>query len=124
MNKKIECFLIDAAMAALMYYGLYIGNEYAANVFWPVFWLFAFGAFLAVIVFNVDDFKFKIKKTRTPRNKWENGYSLIYDTVFAICLAALGFAWPAVIWWIVQLIARSSIIRLDDEIKKETSTSN
>lgn len=119
MIKKLQSFTIDAAMMLLMYYGLYAGNEYAANAFWPVLWVFVFLSVLIMAAFTNKEVKDKIKETRTPKKEWEYKYSLAYDTMFSLALAALGFAWSAAIWWVVQWLARGCVQSLDEEIKSE-----
>lgn len=117
---KLQGYVIDMAMLALMYYGLHLGHEYAANLFWPVLWVFVFLSVFIIIVLNNKDAKAKLKENRKPRNKWENNYSLIYDVIFSMCLASLGFAWSAGVWFIIQLFARSCVQLMDNEIKEES----
>ena len=119
MLKKIQSFTIDAVMMVLMYNGLYLGNEYATNVFLPVMWVFVFLSFFVMIMFTNEDTKKMIKKDRKPRKQWENKYSLVYDTTFSLLLAALGFPWSAAVWWIVNWLARACVETLDGELRKE-----
>ena len=122
MLKKIQSFSIDAVMVLLMYYGLYLGNEYAINIFWPVLWVFVFLAVLVMVVFSNEETKAKIKEKRVPRESWENKYSLLYDTAFSIGLAALGFAWSAAVWWVVQWLARACVESLDEEVRGDINS--
>ncbi|MFK3860645.1 hypothetical protein [Pseudoalteromonas rhizosphaerae] len=122
MLKKIHSFSIDAAMALLMYYGLYLGNEYAINIFWPTLWVLVFLSFVVWVIFSNKETKVMIKEKRVPKKQWENKYSLLYDTAFSIGLAALGFAWSAAIWWAVQWLARACVEALDQEVREEANS--
>jgi len=119
MFKKLQSFSMDAIMMGLMYYGLYLGNEYATNVFWPVMWVFVFLSIFVMFLFTNEKIKDELKKDRKPRKKWENNYSLAYDTSFSLLLAALGFPWSAATWWIVSWLARVCIENVDSEIRGE-----
>ena len=114
---KIKFIFIDGAMVALMYYGLFKGNEYAANVFWPVFWVFVFFSFLVMIVFSNEKTKKEIIKDRKPNPIWKEKYSFIYDLLFSLSLAALGFHWSGAVWFIVSIFAGSLIKCADKEIR-------
>ena len=116
---KYNGFVIDAAMLALMYFGLFKGNEYATNLFWPVLWVFVLLSFLIMIIISNEKAKAEISQDRKPRPKWKANYSLCYDTVFSLALAALGFAWAAAAWFVVQLLAGGCINALDDELRKK-----
>jgi len=120
--KKYNGFIIDAAMMALMYFGLFKSNEYATNLFWPVLWVFVFLSVMIMIIFTNEKTKAEILKDRKPNPKWKAKYSLAYDTVFSLALASLGFAWSAGIWFIVQLFAGSVVNALDDEVRSKSSS--
>ena len=120
--EKYNGFVIDAAMMALMYFGLFKGNEYASNLFWPVLWVFVVLSLLIMIIFTNEKTKVEVLKDRKPRPKWKVKYSLYYDTVFSLLLAALGFAWAAGVWFIVQLIAGGCVNSFDDELRDKKSS--
>ena len=117
--KRLQSFSIDALMGLLMYYGLYIGNEYATNIFWPVLWVFVFLSIMVMVAFSAEGSVKEIKKDRVPRKGWENKYSLTYDTVFSIALASLGFAWSAGVWWVVSWLARACVESVDSELREK-----
>jgi len=116
---KVKFIFIDGAMAALMYYGLFKGNEYAANVFWPVFWVFVFFSLLVMIVFGNEKTKKEIMKDRKPNPIWKEKYSFTYDLLFSLSLAALGFHWSGAVWFIVSIFAGSLIKSADREVRGE-----
>jgi len=119
MKKTIISTVVEAVMAALLYFGVFNENVYAANIFWAVFWVFILITVLMIIATSVDDLKEKFKEGRKPRSKVRVWYSFTYDTFFALSLAALGFLWSGAIWWMLQLLANTNINLIDDEIREE-----
>ena len=120
MNRFLIGFMMDMSMLALMWYGLFYGNQYASNLFFPIVWVFIVLAIFVVIIFNNEESKEKVKADRKPRSEWMVKYSFGYDAVFAACLAVSGFQWTAAIWWFVMLIAMGSVESLDKEIREES----
>ena len=114
---KVKFIFIDAVMVALMYCGLIDGNEYAANVFWPVFWVFCFFSFMVVIALSNEKMKKEAIINRKPNPLWKEKYSFTYDLLFSLALAALGFHWSGAIWFVISLFAGSLVTAVDKELR-------
>ncbi len=116
--KHMKLIFIDGAMVALMYFGLIKGNEYAVNLFWPIFWVFVLMSFLVMGLFLNEDTKKEVIKNRKPNPIWKEKYSFIYDLLFSLSLAALGFHWSGAIWFLVSVCAMS-LIKAEDKLIRE-----
>lgn len=119
MLSKLISKLVDAAMVALMYFGLFIGNEYAANIFWAAIIVFTLLMVLILIILAVNDGRELIKKDRKPRGALAKGYSITFDLVFSIAFAASGFPVTAAAYFLLSGIVHLSINSIDNEIKTE-----
>lgn len=119
MKKTLNTLAGDGVMAALLFFGEFQGNEYASNVFWPIFWVFVLISIAGLFAFHNEDFKSKFKEDRTPTSTLMIRFSFLYDTVFSLCLAALGFAWSAGIWWVLQFFNNTALNALDEEIRQQ-----
>jgi len=110
---------VDGFIAALMYFALIEGNEYASNLFWPVFWLFVFMSFIVLISLSSEELKAIILKNRKPNPAWKEKYSQVYDVSFSATLAILGFQWSAACWFIVSAITGCLIRDADKKIRED-----
>ncbi len=118
--KHIKLIFIDGAMFALMYLGLIKGNEYALNLFWPVFWVFALMSCLVMVLFLNEKTKKELIKSRKPNPLWKEKYSFTYDLLFSMSLAALGFHWSGAIWFILSMCTGSLIKEEDKKLREAT----
>lgn len=120
MLSKVISKLVDAAMALLLYFGLFIGNEYAANIFWAAIIVFTLLMVLILIILAVNDTRELMKKDRKPRGAIARRYSITFDLVFSISFAASGFPVTAAAYFLLSGIVHLSINSLDDEIKGQS----
>lgn len=118
MLSKLIPKLTDVAMVALMYFGLFVGNEYAANVFWAAIIVFTLLMVLILIILAVSDAREMMKKDRNPRSELSRRYSITFDLLFSIAFAASGFPVTAAAYFILSGVLHLSINSLDDEINE------
>lgn len=119
MLSKVISKLIDIAMASLLYFGLFAGNEYARNIFWATIVVFVVLIVFVLLILLIDDVREKIVETRKPRGKLEYCYSITFDAAFSVALAASGFVVTAALLFLLNGILHLTVNSIDNEIKAE-----
>lgn len=120
--KKLINFSMDCIMIALVYFGLYMQNQYAENILW--FLMIVFGSISVLMIFAScnDEVMAWLKKDRQARGAISRSLSLLTDVTFCLMLASIGFVVLASIWLIIQMFVFSIVNKLDDEVIAENNS--
>lgn len=109
MLKIMKWIFINALFLAILIYAIYWQSEWAYNLI--LFWIWTVGvislAFFSKTV--IEEYRKKNPKPTVPI--WVDR---IYDLTIVSILAANGWVWSAIIWFI-QIIAISGIYREEDK---------
>ena len=116
MIKFLTSRLLEVALVAVIYFGAYLGNEYAQNILMPYVWVAIVLSFCVLVALSNDKTKADFMKDRKPRSQLAKSYSLIYDCSIAFALCAFGYQFTGVIWFFVMLFVWCLISGEDKKI--------
>jgi len=119
MIKTLTSRFLEIALVLLIYFGAYLGNEYAQNILMPYVWITITLSVFVLISLSSEKAKADFMKERKPRSQIAKSYSLIYDCGIAFALCAFDYQFTGVVWFFVRWFVWCLISSEDKKLQEK-----
>lgn len=119
MIKFLTRRFLEIALVALIYFGAFLGNDYAKNILMPYTWVTIVLSFLVLAALSNDETKADFMKDRKPRSTIAKSYALIYDCGIAFALCSFGYQFTGVTWFLVMFLVWCLISSEDKKLQEK-----